>query len=106
MEPNGDHGEARSPQKRVQGGVREKVEKKDAPPQEITKQMGPKWHNFWSHVVHFGVIFSMFFQGRFLMDLLMASGLICDGFWNVFSICFGPFSRSLEPLIFDNSPVR
>ena len=99
-------GRPRSPKRRVQGGVREKVEKKDAPPRETAKQMDAKLHNFWSYVVHFGVIFSMFFQGCFLIDLLMVLGLMFDGFWNVVSMIFGPFSRSPEPLFFDNSPVR
>ena len=126
-------GRPRSPKRRVQGGVREKVEKKDAVGRERVKQMGPKLHNFWSHVAHFRVICSMFFQGRFLIDLfmvfglifegfldvcsmffqccflidfLMVLGLIFDGFWDVFSMIFGPFSITPEPLFFDNSPVR
>ena len=57
-------------------------------------------------MAYFGVIFSMFFQGRFLIDLLMVLGLILEGFFDVFSIIFGSFSRSPEPLFFDNSPVR
>ena len=73
-------GGPRSPKRRVQGGVREKVEKKDAVGRETVKQMDPKWHNLWSHVAYFGVIFSMFFQGRFLIDLLMVLPLIFDGF--------------------------
>ena len=80
--------------------------KKNAPPAESFKQVGSKWDHFWSHVAYFGVIFSMFFQGRFLIDFLMVLGLIFDGFLDDFSIIFGTFSRCPEPLIFDNRPVR
>ena len=105
-EPNVDHGEPRSPKIRVQGGVREKVKKKNGLGRETLKQIIPKLHNFGSHVAYSGVIFSMFFQGRFLIDLLMVLGLIFDGFWDVFLIIFGSFSRTPEPLIFDNGPMR
>ena len=77
-------GRPRSPKRRVQGGVREKVEKKDAPPPESAKQMDSKLHHFWSHVAYFAIIFAMFFQGRFLIDFLMVFGLIFEGFWDVF----------------------
>ena len=99
-------GGPRSPKRRVQGGVREKVGKKNAPGRESVKQMGPKLHNFWSHVAHFRVICSMFFQGRFLIDLFMVFGLIFEGFLDVCSMSVGPFSRTPEPLFFDNSTVR
>ena len=51
-------------------------------------------------------IFSMFFQGRFLIDLFMVFGMIFDGFLDVFLMIFGPFSRTPEPLFFDNSTMR
>ena len=57
-------------------------------------------------MAYLGVIFSMFFQGRFLIDCLMVFALIFDGFWDVCSMIFGPFSRTPEPLFFDNSTVR
>ena len=41
--------EPRSPKRRVQGGVQESSRKKDAPPRDPPKQMGPKWHHFWCH---------------------------------------------------------
>jgi hypothetical protein len=37
---------------------------------------------------------------------LMVFGLIFDEFLDVFSMIFGPFSRTHEPLFFDNSTVR
>ena len=98
-------GGPRSPKRRVKGGVRESGRKKDGPPGEPPKQMGAKLHNCWSHVAYFGVIFSMFFQGRFWIDFLTVLGLFFNGFLVVFSIIFGPFSRTPEPLIFDNSPM-
>ena len=88
-------GGPRSPKRRVQREVREKVEKKDAPPRESLKQMGLKWDHFWSHVAHCLVTFSMFFQGRFLIDFLMLWGVFFDGFLDVFSMMFGPFSTTV-----------
>ena len=84
-------GRPRSPKRRVKGGVSESGRKRDAPPDEKIKQPDPKWHNFWSHLAHFGNIFSMFSQGRLLIDLLMVLGLMFDGFLNVLSMNFGPF---------------
>ena len=49
------------------------------------------------------------FQDRFGSDPghhLGRFGLIFDGFLDVFSMIFEPFSRTPEPLIFDNSTVR
>ena len=98
--------EPRSPKRRVQGGVQESSRKKDAPPREHPKQMGLKWHNFLSHVAHVGVIFSILFQGNFLIDLFVFFRLIFDGVWVVFSMIYGPCSKTPEPLFFDNSTVR
>ena len=49
--------------------------------------------------------FPMFFQGRFLIDLLMFVRWNFDGFWVFLLVIFGPFSKTPEPLFFDNSTV-
>ena len=55
--------------------------------------------------MYFGVIFSMFFQGRFLIDFFMVFGLICDGFLNVFyrfpDGSLNAFSRCSDGLLND-----
>ena len=105
MDPNGDQGRAKITQETCPGRGPRNGLKKNAPPRESLKPMGSKSHIFWSHVAYFGVTFSMLFQSSFFVDLLMVLGLIFDGLLDVFSMIFGPFSRTPEPLFFDNSTV-
>ena len=91
--------------RRVKGGVANRVAKKTLHPGKVPGKW-VKLAELLETCGEFSVYLFDVFQGRFLIDLLTALGLIFDGLLDVFSIIFGPFSRTPEPLIFDNSPMR